>query len=460
MSRDDTTHPTVGIVALGRPTFDLELARSNVQAAMERLRGRPVRGSSEVVTDAEGVTEAVERLGEGIELLLVLQATFSDATMIDAAARAWPGPIAIWGFPEERTGGRLRLNSFCGMNLAAYRLRSLGRTARYRYASPEETTGLADLFDATPVAPGVASSEASPRTGEPGAAADRLRASRIGVVGEPPDGFYPCAGEADEIRRIFGTELTRIPLARMFETASTASEVAVASSVAGFTEMRHLGDLPPEEVEGTARLGSALRSLRDTEGLDAIAVRCWPECFTDFGAAACASIGRLNDDGIPATCEADVYGCLTGLVLGAITDEPNVSVDLVDPERASNTVVLWHCGHLPPSMAGGEVAAVPHPNRGVGVLGEFALRPGRVTIARVTRAGGSHGVAVGGGEILDTDRPFSGTCGVMRPDTDVDRVIETVLGSGLDHHLGLVYGDHREAVRGFARELALPVIEL
>lgn len=28
----------------------------------------------------------------------------------------------MWSYPEERTGGRLRFNSFCGINLAAQAL--------------------------------------------------------------------------------------------------------------------------------------------------------------------------------------------------------------------------------------------------------------------------------------------------------------------------------------------------
>ena len=31
-------------------------------------------------------------------------------------------PLLLWTFPEERTGGRLRLNSFCGANLASHTL--------------------------------------------------------------------------------------------------------------------------------------------------------------------------------------------------------------------------------------------------------------------------------------------------------------------------------------------------
>ena len=462
---DESNRPSViGVVAIGRPTFDLSLAHSNTARAIDLLEGRGVTlsGSGEVLTDADLVEAAVSAMADEIDLLLVMQATFSDATMVDAAARRWQGPISIWGFPEERTGGRLRLNSFCGMNLAAYRLRSIGRQARHLYASVESAgDGLEGLLRMdTPTEPrsgAVAPAEAGERVL---AAVHRLRSSSIGVVGDPPDGFYPCVGDAQEIHSAFGTDLQRIDLERLFAEATAATPGAVAEGRAGFAGMDRIEDLPGGEVERSARLGSGLEEIRGSLGLDALAVRCWPECFTEYGAAACAAIGLLNDRGVPATCEADVYGCLTGLALGEISDGANVSIDLVDPDVSSGTAVLWHCGQLPPSMATDGIGAIPHPNRGIGVLAEFALRPGRVTIARLTRAGGSHSVVVGSGEMLETPRPFSGTCGVMRFDTDMQQVIDTVLGLGLDHHLGLTYGDHREELIALAEELSLPVIEI
>ena len=56
------------------------------------------------------------------DLLLVLQLTFTDATMTVKLAETLDAPMVFWSFPEERTGGRLRLNSLCGINLASHAL--------------------------------------------------------------------------------------------------------------------------------------------------------------------------------------------------------------------------------------------------------------------------------------------------------------------------------------------------
>jgi L-fucose isomerase-like protein len=94
------------------------------------------------------------------------------------------------------------------------------------------------------------------------------------------------------------------------------------------------------------------------------------------------------------------------------------------------------------------------------LLHEFRLRPGRVTIARFGHAHGGLRLALGGGEILDAPRPFTGTAAVVRPDTPADELVATVLAEGLDHHYGLVHGDVRGVMAAVAEQLGIPVVVL
>ena len=75
--------------------------------------------------------------GEALDVLLLMQVTFTDASMTVRIAENAAAPLAIWAFPEPRTGGRLRLNSFCGLNLAAHSLGRAGKSYRWLYAAPE-----------------------------------------------------------------------------------------------------------------------------------------------------------------------------------------------------------------------------------------------------------------------------------------------------------------------------------
>jgi hypothetical protein len=49
-------------------------------------------------------------------------------------------PIAIWAVPEPRIGGRLRLNAYCGLNLAAHAHGRAGVPPRHVQISPKRST--------------------------------------------------------------------------------------------------------------------------------------------------------------------------------------------------------------------------------------------------------------------------------------------------------------------------------
>jgi L-fucose isomerase-like protein len=111
------------------------------------------------------------------------------------------------------------------------------------------------------------------------------------------------------------------------------------------------------------------------------------------------------------------------------------------------------------------VLATVHSNRKLPLLFEFALKPGRVTLARLHRRaleGGVDGYAlvVGGGEMVRAPRSYGGTSGVIRFDRPAREVLDVVMRHGLEHHLCLVYGDVRSELRALAAQVGLPVIEL
>ncbi len=130
----------VGFVPIARPTFDTVLAAEMTHRARQQLQGAGLElsGPDEMVMDlasAQAVVADLER--QSPDLLLVFQATFADATMTMTLAEATEAPLLLWAVPESPSGGRLRLNSLCGINLSAFSLKRLGKHFRYVYANPE-----------------------------------------------------------------------------------------------------------------------------------------------------------------------------------------------------------------------------------------------------------------------------------------------------------------------------------
>lgn len=465
----------IGVAFLARPTFDVVYAREVAAAAWQRLieLGHELVGSSELILDAEGLSVATAALAhEPLDAQIVVQVTFTDASVAVAIADANPAPLLLWAVPEERTGGRLRLNSFCGINLAGYRLTREGRRYRYLYRHPQDpatTAAIARVLAAPlptiqPIAEPMSAASVVPEaTASAHDVRRRLAASKVGIVGQRPDGFEPCDYDPGLLMRTTGVLVETAGLSELFARAESVSpsstrdvRVRVAARLDGVDALDPLG------VDRSLRLHLGLRQLIDERGWAGVATRCWPECFTEFGAACCSPHALLNDDGVPGCCEADAYGAVTSLMLQWLGHGPAFVADLVHLDPSDQTGVFWHCGLAPVSMANPSTPprATIHTNRGQPLLNEFALRPGRVTIARLSQSRKVSRLTIGGGEMLDAPLPYNGTGGVVRFDRPVEAVMETIMTEGHEHHYGIVYGDVRPQLQALAAQLRLPVIEL
>ncbi|MEM7422656.1 MAG: hypothetical protein AAF334_02980, partial [Pseudomonadota bacterium] len=130
----------VGILPLGRATFDVAYASEMLAAMVARLEQLDISivGSREMHLDSETARASLADLTTvEIDCLLVLQVTFTDAAMMVEVARHFDGRLAIWAPPEPRLGARLRLNAFCGLNLASHALGLTDRPFSWLYAAPE-----------------------------------------------------------------------------------------------------------------------------------------------------------------------------------------------------------------------------------------------------------------------------------------------------------------------------------
>ena len=439
----------IGFVAITRFTFDTALAEALIAQARAHLTGAGLTlvGPADPIGEAAEGTAAAQSLREAeLDLLVVLQATFADATVLQALVEGVDAPLLLWALPEEPTGGRLRLNSLCGVNLGAFALRQGGRKPQYLYAPVDDAQ----------VVPRI---ETLARAGRAG----RLLAqARVGVIGDHPDGFGPCRYDAAGLRGLLGATVVPLDLADFF-TQVQAQSPATAHQTELAQQLPNLAELDQPAVDGTLKTYAALNTLTKTEALNGVALRCWPEFFTKLGCAACGALSLLTDRGIPSSCEADVNGTITQLLLQAISGEATFITDLVSADPADDSMVFWHCGLAPLSMA--DPAVEPrgtiHSNRKLPLLMEFPLKPGRVTIARLSESQGQgYRLVVGRGEMLARPNSFSGTSGVCRLDSPVEAVLAVIMQEGLEHHYSITYGDHYDSLLAFAELRGLPVVPL
>lgn len=459
----------VGLLPLGRPTFDVPFAEENLAAMLAALDGAGIEtvGPRTLLFDADATRAAIAALkGEGIDKLLVLQVTFTDAGMVAEASNAFSQPLAIWSIPEPRAGGRLRLNSFCGLNLAAHALGLADRAFGHLYAAPaapDVGTALVDLLSGGRQSVAVETRAASSDDAAGRAAAQSIRGARIARIGMHPDGFPTCAYDAADIAALAGATVDELELADLFGRAGTVSPETLAQTrAAASADLAGLDAVDQVQLDRSLRLKPAIEALRAEGRYDAFAIRCWPETFTEYGGAVCGPVSMMGEARVPCACEADVYGALTTLLLQKIADAPAFLTDLVDLDVDDDTGVVWHCGQAPVSMADPDAVAraTIHTNRKMPLLYEFPLKPGRVTFFRISQARGRPVAVIGGGEMLKRPMAFTGTSGVVRFDTPARILLDRIMGAALEHHMALAYGDHRNALDAAARSLGLPVLDL
>ncbi|PTX54838.1 L-fucose isomerase-like protein [Litoreibacter ponti] len=446
----------IGLLPLGRPTFDVPYAEEKLAGMLAKIDALASAEGHEVIGPRallmEPSPDALSQVAQA-DLVLVLQVTFTDAAFVVEASKLGV-PLAIWAVPEPRLGGRLRLNAFCGLNLAGHALGRNGVGFGWLYGDP----GDADLAGLLAGKNAVSRLDGE----EPGVAAveNPVPHLRIARIGAHPVGFDTCAYDKAELEALTGASVDELELDQMFAAARGLDDAAVAPYRDKVAAVPNLKDMDQGELDRSLRLASALEMLRSENDYDAFAIRCWPETFTEYGGAVCGPVSMMGEARVPCACEADVYGAVTQAILQRVCDSPVFLADLVDMDAESDTGVVWHCGQAPVSMTDDEPMATVHTNRKQALLYEFTLKPGRVTFFRISQAYGVPKVVIAGGEMLRSEMAFTGTSGVVRFDHAAQKVLRDVMDSGLEHHMAIAYGDHRDALRRIAAGMGLPVIEL
>lgn len=463
---------TVAFVALARPTFDLDAAQANFESALRLLGeiGADVVGPPALVMTVEDL-KAVSLPPADLHILFM--ASFADASPAVEIFGAVQGPIIGWSMREPgEVGDRLKLNSMCGVNLAAHALANVGQSLRHIHGNADEP-GVKDQLQRAlkGILPEIRAPKLSHGIVGTREEADRalawLRGKRIGAVGDAPIGFTPCVYDAEQLKKFFGLEVRHIDIDGAFERISRVPDskrrVNHQNAVAA---QPSLADVNEEEALRVAGVEVALDQWREDEVLDAIAIRCWPEFPTDLGACICSSLGRLSDRGTVTTCERDVLGAVTMLVCEALGSDQNYLVDIVDLVEKENLIRLWHCGSAATKLAADPKHATQyiHCNRKLGVAGNFPLKTGPVTLFRIdrdTNPENSTGlrIVLSYGESIPAPNRFQGNTATVRTQAPADELVNGIITGGYPHHLVISWIDVRPGIRQIAQILGIPLTE-
>ena len=435
-------------IPVGVPTFHLESAQDQFDRSVRALR--------EIDADfvcPEKMLLSLDDLREYLDglcpdLIVFQNLTFANAAYMAEVLRRFDCPLLLWTLREPVIdGGRLRLNSLTGAYSAANTLRSFDdRPFSYVFGAPEEEA----------VSKAVRSMVQAARLKK------AMRSLKMAAIGHTPQGFGFGRALDHELLSVFGVELESIEARELIDRAKAYSDEDCADYLSRTEEMTCGLDKTPERNRlDHSRLYRAYADYIRDHGIGALASRCWPDFFTAFGTPVCTVLSLLNDDGVAAACEADIYGALSMWIAMQLSGEPVFFGDPVSLDEGENTVTFWHCGAAACGLArkdtGAEIGV--HPNRKIGPAMNFGCEAfPEATIFRIGReADGSFRFFLAEGAALDKPRQFIGTSVVVRTDYDSRALVERSVEAGFEPHFVVMKGRHAETLTALAKLFGFPV---
>ena len=421
---------TCAYIPIGVPTFHIDSAREEYQKSVKVL--------SEITENLAYPDDMLLQISDlkdflnciSPDIVILQNSTFANSAYCAEVLKRTNCPILLWTLREPVIdGNRLRLNSLTGAYSAANMMYEMGKPFEYIFGAPEEKEVIAKLKAMI--------SAAEIR--------HSFRSLNIASLGNTPQGFgFGRALDAD-ILKYFGASLINIEVRELMNKANSYSpEECSAYFEQANSKMAGLKNVPKNNLDGFIRLYKAYSEFVEENNIGALASRCWPDFFTEYGTPVCSVLAMLNDSKIAASCEGDVYGAISMYVGTKLTDSPVYFGDPVSLDEGENTLTFWHCGTAACSLARDNNAEVGvHPNRKIGPTMEFGCKPSKnAVIFRIGRKNdGTFRMFIAEGEILDKPKQFSGTSLVVKTKNDVKSIVNGSIKLGFEPHYAVIYGD-------------------
>ena len=428
-------------IPVGVPTFHLESAQDQFERSIRLLRGIDENFvvPGEMLLSLDKLRDYMQGLQP--DLIVFQNLTFANAAYMSEVLRRFDCPVLLWTLREPVIdGGRLRLNSLTGAYSAANTLRAFDyRPFSYVFGAPEEEETVA----------AVKASVAAAKVKK------EMRSLKMAAVGHTPQGFGFGRALDSELMNTFGVELEAVEARELIDEAKKLADSELDSAIAETEKVTAgLGKTPENNIRDHARLLEAYRSYIKNHNIGALASRCWPDFFTAFGTPVCTVLSMLNDEGVAAACEADIYGALSMWIGMQLSHEPVFFGDPVSLDEGENTVTFWHCGAAACSLARHDTGAVVgvHPNRKIGPAMDFGCEAfPEATIFRVGREpDGTFRFFIAEGEALDKPKQFIGTSIVVRTFSDSRALVERSVLDGFEPHFVVIKGLHARTLETLA----------
>lgn len=469
----------IGVVAVSRDCFPESLSvnrRKNLMKAYTEKYGE--EGIYEcpvcIVESEIHMVQALEDIKKaGCNALCVYLGNFGPEISETLLAKHFDGPKVFVAAAEESGDNLLdgRGDAYCGMLNASYNLQLRNIKAyipEYPVGDAEECADMIHGF--LPIARAVIG----------------LQNLKIISFGPRPMNFLACNAPIKQLYNL-GVEIEENSELDLFEAFNKhAGDERIPAIVKEMEEELGAGNKKPEILPKLAQYEITLKDWveehRGYRKYVALTGKCWPAFQTQFGFVPCYVNSRLTAQGIPVSCEVDIYGTLSEFIGTVVSQDTVTLLDInnsvpkdmykSDIEGKYNytqkdTFMGFHCGNTASGklsfceMKYQKIMARTLPEEVTQGTLEGDIVPGDITFYRLqSTADNKLRAYVAQGEVLPVATRSFGAIGVFAI-PEMGRFYRHVLvEKGFPHHGAVAFGHFGKELFEVFKYIGVPVDEI
>ena len=442
----------VGYAGLSKASWKTPKIQNIMDQAVNSLKSLPIEvvcNNKLSISETEVIKLCDKFNSKQVDVIIIHFPTFPLGGMIPEIAQRTNVPVLLFANPEKPTPDQIwEQNSFCGANMAAHVMNKLDKKYQFMWG---ESKDAAKLFE--PMYKALECIKV-------------IKNTRVGLVGGRVPGFYTSNFDEMRLRSVLGAAVEVIDL---LEVVDKANKITGDEALAGLEKVRKsaqsICSVDDKDLTAAGKLFQAFLQLKEKYNLDNLAIRCWPEFSDIYSIAPCAVIGMLNNAGIISSCEGDTYGAVTMEIQKQLSGGGvPFFVDLISFDYKENTGVVWHCGAAPTCLCRDFKETILRKHMRVdggdkkGLTNDFSLKPGRITMAKLDETKNGYRMLIATGTALDTEKFIRGNPLNVKFDCSMEKLIDTIMKQGFEHHYSVVHADIKEELIMFCEYLNIETV--
>lgn len=469
----------IGVVAVSRDCFPESLSvnrrKALIKAYAEKYGEDNIYECPICIVESEiHMVRALEDVKQaGCNALVVYLGNFGPEISETLLAKHFDGPKMFIGAAEERADNLIqgRGDAYCGMLNASYNLKLRNVKVyipEYPIGTAEECADMIHEFE--PIARAIIG----------------LNSLKIISFGPRPMNFLACNAPIQQLYNL-GIEIEENSELDLFEAFNRhANDERIPGIVKEMEEELGDGNKKPEILEKLAQYEITLKDWVEAHKgyrkYVAIAGKCWPAFQTQFGFVPCYVNSRLTTQGIPVSCEVDIYGALSEFIGTVVSQDVvtlldinnNVPADMYKDEIENkykythkDTFMGFHCGNTSSKklsfceMRYQLIMARSLPEEVTQGTLEGDILPGDITLFRLqSTADNKLRAYIAQGEVLPVASRSFGSIGVFAI-PEMGRFYRHVLiEKNYPHHGAVAFGNHGKYLYEVFKYVGVPVEDI